>query len=207
MSTEPTPSPAQAAPEFTLHAWVDESIHSPASEAPEGMYVLAATVADPSACDPTREALRNLVRKGATRLHWRDESEEMRRDITAAIASCDLISTVVIGTRLDQARQERARRKCMQRLLHELQQLAVTQVWLESRTQTLNRKDLKLVDALRAEGTMARALRVDFGLPSVEPMLWVPDAIAGAVSAARKGVEVTHRNKLGGMVTEYDIVL
>lgn len=135
MSTEPTPSPAQAAPEFTLHAWVDESIHSPASEVPEVLYVLAATDADPSACDPTRAALRNLVR------------------------------------------------------------------------QTLNRKDLKLVDALRAEGTMARALRVDFGLPSVEPMLWVPDAIAGAVSAARKGVEVTHRNKLGGMVTEYDIVL
>ena len=204
---QPSSTSTTAASVFTLEAWVDESIHTPGPDVPEGMYVLAATVADPAACDPTREALRALVAKGASRLHWRDESEGMRRDITAAIASCDLISTVVVGARLDQARQERARRKCMQRLLHELELLEVGQVWLESRTASLNRKDIQLIDALRGEGAVSRRLRVDFGLPSQEPMLWVSDAIAGAVSSARKGVEPAHRHKLAGLVTEYDIVL
>ncbi|GAB6986541.1 hypothetical protein [Nocardioides pyridinolyticus] len=207
MSTEQTPSPAQAASEFTLHAWVDESIHTSGVETPDGMYVLAAAVADREDCGGTREQLRDLVPRGAVRLHWRGEGDPRRAIITSTIASCDLINAVVVGSPLDHRRQERARRKCMQRLLHELEALGVSQVWVESRTKTLNRKDLQMVDALRGEGVITRALRVDFRLPSEEPMLWVPDAVAGAVSAARKGTETTHRKLLGEMVTEYEIAL
>lgn len=205
---QPAAAPPSSPDDGLLSAWVDESIHTPGAEAPEGMYVLVAAVADPSACEPVRDSLRALVPRGAGRLHWRDESDQRQEAITAAIVRCDLFCTVVIGAPIDQRRQERARRKCMTRLLHELEQLGVSCVWLESRTATLNRKDLHLVDALRGERAISRGLRVEFGRPLEEPMLWVPDAVAGAVSAARKGTDTRgNRERLGQMVTEYVIDL
>ncbi|MQW74265.1 hypothetical protein GHK92_00100 [Nocardioides sp. dk4132] len=65
----------------------------------------------------------------------------------------------------------------------------------------------QMVNALRSEKAVSPALRVDFGLPSVEPMLWVPDAIAGAVAGARKGSQAGHRQVLGAMVQEIEIAL
>lgn len=189
-----------------LHAWVDESIHTPGTEAPEGMYVLAAAVAEPDACEATRDSLRALVPGRQERLHWRHEDETRRGKIAAAIAASGLASVVVVGVRLDASSQERARRKCMERLLWELEQWQVSTVWLESRTQTLNRSDLRLIDGWRSQGQVPASLRVEFGLPSQEPMLWVPDAVAGAVAAARKGRRV-HRTALGEMVHEVELLL
>lgn len=182
-------------------------MHTPSADT-RGMYVLASVVADPRACEATRAKLMSLVAKGRHRLHWRDESEPLRRKITAVIVACGFPSIVVVGTELDARKQERARRKCMRRLLFELDRVGVGQVWLESRTQSLNRKDGRLIDALRGEQAISKDLRIDFGLPSEEPMLWVPDAVAGACAAARKyagGEE--HRHALGGLLREFDIEL
>lgn len=206
MSTEQTPSPAPAASEFTLHAWVDESIHTPGPDT-QGMYVLASVVADPTGCDHARAALAELLPKGRGRLHWRDEGEPLRRKITAAIVTCDFASVVVVGVELEPSKQERARRKCLRRLLHEMESIGVSQVWLESRTTSLNRQDMWLVDKLRGERALSKGLRVDMSRPLEEPMLWVPDAIAGAVAAARKGGEAEHREVLGTMVQEIDLAL
>lgn len=198
------------ASEFALHAWVDESIHDPGSQAGKsyvGMYVMAAVIADPTCCEGPRGMLRELVPRGAGRLHWRGESEPQRRKIIAAIAACDMVHAVVVGVEMRAGQQERARRKCMQRLLFQLEAVGVSQVWLESRTESLNRRDMRLVEQLRGERTISRAIRVDVALPSVEPMLWVPDAVAGAVSAARKGVVMEHRDALASMIEEHEIQL
>lgn len=197
-------SPAQAASK--LHAWVDESIHTPGPEAPEGMYVLAAAIADSSDCDGTRETLRGLVVGRQQRLHWGKEDTSQREKITSAIAASGLTSVVVVGVSLDARNQERARRKCLEKLLWELAPWEISTVWLESRTTSLNRHDLKLVDAWRSQGKLPSTLRIEIGLPSTEPMLWIPDAVAGAVAAARKGSSA-HRDKLGDMVLEVEFDL
>ena len=196
-----TPSSTSSAG-FALHAWVDESVHDQA-----GLYVLAAAVADPSTCEPTRAALRDLVPVGRDRLHWRDESEPLRAKVAATVASCDLTSLVVVGLEMTPRQQERARRQCMTHLLDVLGDLGVTQVLLESRTRSLNDKDRHLVEQLRGQRLLPRTLRVDVELPSREPMLWVPDAIAGAVSAARKHGHSKHRDTLGTLLEEIDLPL
>ncbi|WP_162893100.1 hypothetical protein [Microbacterium halotolerans] len=38
----------------TLHAWVDESMHTATPAMHEGIYLLAATAADPEECEPVR---------------------------------------------------------------------------------------------------------------------------------------------------------
>ena len=40
---------------------------------------------------------------------------------------------------------------------------------------------------MRGAGDLAGHLRVDFDDPHREPMLWIPDIVAGAVAAARRG--------------------
>lgn len=72
-------------------------------------------------------------------------------------------------------------------LLPRLEGLGVSQVWLEARTPGLIKRDQKMVDALRSQHAISSWLRVDIGRPLEEPMLWVPDAVCGAIGAARTG--------------------
>jgi hypothetical protein len=57
---------------------------------------------------------------------------------------------------------------------------------LETRTSSLNRRDTVMVNALRMRGEIPDTLRVVFAQsygPQGEPLLWLPDIVAGAVSA------------------------
>jgi hypothetical protein len=177
---KPDPPPPE---EFALHAWVDESMRA-ARDGNDGLYLLAAVVADPGVCDAVRDSLRSLVWKAAGRLNWRDETPSRRRKIAELIGGQDLAHVVVVGAPIDHRRQERARAQCLERLLYELEQLGVSQVWLETRHFALNERDLKLVEALRGKRSVSSEIRVEFARPKDEPMLWVPDAVAGAVNAA-----------------------
>ncbi|MFD2797173.1 hypothetical protein ACFS27_26685 [Promicromonospora vindobonensis] len=183
MSSEP---PSPNADDFRLHAWVDESMRAAQNDT-DGIYLMAAAIADPSACDEVRDGLRAVTEKKAERLHWRHETPERQAKIAATIGNHDVVNLVVVGTPLDARRQERARRICTERLLYELDALGVAHVWLEARHPALNERDLRLVKALRGKRSISSSIRVDFARPKDEPMLWIPDAVAGAVNGALSG--------------------
>jgi hypothetical protein len=167
-------------------AFVDEAIWAPPDDA--GCYVLAASVLETSGSSAARAALTELRLPRQRRLHWRDESTPRRRKITAAVAGLDALHPVVVGAPLDPARQERARRKCLEHLLHLLAEAGVERVVLESRTDSLNARDANLVDVLRIRHAIPPTLRVAVQRPEFEPLLWAADVIAGAVRAAIAGV-------------------
>lgn len=95
----------------------------------------------------------------------------------------------------------------MERLYFELYARDVSMVWVESRHESLNRRDREMVDALRAKGAIGTSSRVEFALPREEPMLWLPDAVAGAVGAFRKGGESLPWHLLARTVEEISIRL
>jgi hypothetical protein len=182
---EATPTPRGEA--FALHAWVDERMDVDL-EQDRGRYILASVVCDPSGCDPVRQALRGLLQGRQRRLHWRDETGPRRTKIAATIGAVDMAAVVVVGVPMANRRQERARRLCMETLLPTLEQdYGVSRVFLEARTQTLTRKDREHVANLVGKRLITPALRVDSARPLEEPMLWIPDAVAGAVGADRLG--------------------
>lgn len=191
----------------TLHAWVDESMHVAGRSLDEGVYLLAATVADIDHVAEIRDRLRSLLMGKNQRLHWRDESSKRRRTIAATIAEYEIAHTVVIGTPLNQHKQERARRICMELLLMELDRRGVQQVWIESRKTNQDSRDLKMVDAVRSKSLISAALRLDFAQPTAEPMLWIPDAVAGALGAALKSADALPRELLAAAVTELPVRL
>lgn len=169
---------------FPLQAWVDESIHV-ANE----LYILAAAIApsDPAQLEACRDRLRALVRRARNRLHWNSEEEGDLIGISKTIGSMPLTSIVVTATHMDRRKQERARRKCLQQLLYRLSADRVEQVWLESRDAIGNQRDLAMVANLRSTHALDDALRVDHLKPLEEPLLWLPDSVAGAVAAAHDG--------------------
>ncbi len=114
--------------DFTLTAWIDESIVVGSDGVP-GTYTLAAAVADPSECDDIRDRLRSLTVGRSERLHWAHESPKRRDAIATLIAAVDIAAVVVVGSPMVGAKQERARRCCLEHLLYELGRAGVSDVW------------------------------------------------------------------------------
>lgn len=153
----------------------------------DGTYLLVAVVAEVARCEEIRMTLRSLLYQRQERLHWRDEEAPRRTKIAGAVGGLDLAATVVIGTPLAKSKQERARRKCLETLLPNLEAMGVTHVVMEERTPSLVEADKKMLLAIRGKKLITRAIHVETARPKDEPMLWLPDAIAGAFGAARDG--------------------
>lgn len=178
--------PAARPPAHALSAWIDESIIVGSDRHP-GAYTLASVITDESAVEDLRDIFRALREKKVVRLHWVAESTKRRDLIAHTIAELDLHSVVALGTPVRRQKQERARRCCLECLLYELEGFGVTRIWLESRAPVQDRRDLRLVDSAREKGLISPDLSVDFARPTQEPLLWLPDAVAGAVTAAQLG--------------------
>lgn len=172
-------------PENTLRAWVDESgsdwAHDP------GTYVLAAAIGRPDAEPAIRAQISRLRLPGQVKLHWRDENAKRRSMITHAVAGYDLEHLVVVRAGAANDRPERRRRKCLERLLHELETKAVDDIVLESRGPADDRRDIEMLNALRGQHYLSTATRLTHVVGRLEPMPWIPDAVCGAITSARTG--------------------
>lgn len=151
---------------------------------PTPMYLLGAVIADPQSCDGAREKLRAILPKGARKLHWHQMQTREKDRATKVVTTIDVAHLVVVATPLDHRKQERARAACMEHPLWQLSELSVSHVFLEQRTQSLNERDMKLVRHLRGKRSIPSDIRVDIQQPSVEPMLWIPDQVLGAMGDA-----------------------
>lgn len=178
--------PPARPPISALSAWIDESVIV-GREHPSGAYALASVITDESMVEDLRDILRALREKKVVRLHWVAESTKRRDLIAHTIAELDLVSVVALGTPVHRQKQERARRCCLECLLYELEGFGVSHALFESRTGAQDRRDLSLVNSARDKALISRRLSVDFARPVQEPMLWLPDAVAGAVTAAQLG--------------------
>lgn len=167
-----------------LHAWGDESIRSHGLEAPA--YLLGASIVDTDEVDATRDPLLEL-HSGRKKLHWRDLDETRRDRIAAALSATAATHLTVVAEPIALRRQERARAFCLRRMMWELDCLGVVQLTLEARPTELERRDLRLVDALRAQGAVAKTFRVSHGFPDQEAMLWLPDQVLGLVGESLTG--------------------
>lgn len=167
-----------------LNAWGDESTRTEGLE--KASYLLGAVVADPAACSNLREQLEALPRRGP-KLHWRDLDTRARQDVIATVASFDAYHVVVVAAPVELRRQERARALCLERLAWQLDGHGVQLLTLEARPPQLMRRDLRTVDALRSKKALPEGLRIDHGLPSEEPMLWIADIVLGALGESMAG--------------------
>ncbi|UBU10607.1 hypothetical protein [Nonomuraea gerenzanensis] len=163
-------------------AYVDESM-----VLARGVYLMAAVLVAPHQADRYRADLRALLLHRQLRLHWHDENDKRRTQLIEAVAEWRPDGILVVGTGMDPARQERARRKCMECLLWELGDHHVADVFFERRDAGLDRRDHELVVKLKGRHAVPPRLRLSWCDPVSEPLLWLADIIAGARCLAERG--------------------
>lgn len=171
---------------MSFRAWVDES--GSYAERDPGTYLLASAVGCPedvAAMVGTMSKLR--LPSSGPKLHWRDESDRRRAAVVDAISELPIEGFVVVRTGSEHERAERRRRKCMERLLVELVALSCHDVIVESRGKADDRRDLKLLDSMRRSGALSAGLRMHHKPGPADPMLWIADALCGAVVQHRVG--------------------
>jgi hypothetical protein len=174
-----------ASAERTTVAFADESQSN--SVLDPCTYMLAAALCDGPALTAAREEIAALLLKGQHKVHWRDEGDKRRQEIAATIAAVPLRHLVVVRDGQTGERLERRRRHCLERLLHELDQVGVATVIFESRGPKDDKRDRDLLDALRAKKTVAAGLRMEHVAGPREALLWAADAVCGAIVQSRTG--------------------
>ena len=151
-------------------------------------YLLAAVVVREEMLDDVRASVRAVRRRRRDAFHWHGELDRSRTAMLELIAATSDLQIVVISRPVPPRRQERARARCTESLLAQLQVLdpPVHDVVLESRTHVLDRRDGTRIEGLRASMRIGPGLRFCFATKS-EPLLWIADAVAGAESARVRG--------------------
>jgi len=176
-------------------AFVDES-----SDAQ--VYVMvAAVVGDPR---EARTQFRGLRRGRQPRVHWSNENRARRAELCAAITRCDVL---LVGsyyrTRRPQ-RQEHSRRECLLGLLGDLDQFGVSDLTLERRDDSGNRRDRKTIEDARRSEIVRPNLAYRHAAPADEPLLWIADIAAGALRLELSGQDTHYANLFRNVILSVD---
>jgi hypothetical protein len=166
-------------------AFVDES-GSDTTKDP-GTYILSAAIIEPAVFDEVRGVMLGLKLNGQNKLHWRDENDKRQLHIAETIATLPIEHIVVVRDNAIDDRQERRRRTCLKRLTYELDQLGVGPMTLESRGRADDGRDRKALGGFRSTGAVSSRLRMGHAVGPAEPLLWIPDAVCGAMVGNRTG--------------------
>lgn len=178
-------------------AYVDESESNQRLD--PHTYLLAAALIDDEHTAEVRAEVRGLLRPGQRKLHWREESAESRARITKAVAALPALHVIVVRTGVPGERSERRRRKCLERLVYELAARDVRHITAEAREAKSNARELAHLTWLVRSRAVRPGMQLDHVPGPGEPLLWIPDTIAGAVTAARTST-LDYLDLLDGLV-------
>lgn len=147
---------------------------------PEPSYLLAASLFSSNAPIDLSE-LMAIKPKSASKLHWMDMNNRLKRQSITALAHLHASHIIVVASKLVGNKQERARRKCLETLLPYLETLGVSLLTLESRGQLNDKRDIDLLLTLRRKGAVS-TIDLAHNKGSEDKHLWIPDQILGAYS-------------------------
>ncbi|MCZ4657700.1 MAG: hypothetical protein Q7T31_16455 [Dietzia sp.] len=179
-----------------MRAFVDESSCVRTDTTQE--YLIGAAIVTAGDCDEIREALRHLRLPGQIKPHWTDESDRRRRTITETIADLGSMHVVVAHLSGRNRKTERHRRKCLETLYYELGEADVLDITLERRSDSQDKQDRAHIVSLQNQG-WHRGLRISHCRGGDDPLLWIPDAVLGAVNASFSG-DVSYIDVLRGSI-------
>ena len=129
---------------------------------------------------PELERIYQSLPGGPRKLHWRDMSRKKQRDSLGVLSEIDSTDIVVFASPLAGRKQERARRKCLQALLPNLEGRGIERLVLESRRPASDKQDLDFVSYAKGSKLIS-SIRIEHEYGTKEPRLWVADLLLGAM--------------------------
>ncbi|RJL23618.1 hypothetical protein [Bailinhaonella thermotolerans] len=158
---------------MTRVAYVDESIHDR-----HGLYVVAGVVAEPRLSAVVQREL-SAAAPFPGGPHWHAERAQVRWRLVRAIAELPVRASVHAARFPEPKAKEAARARAMERLVRGLEP-EVGGLVLHTREAAQNKLDRRL---LRALAGRAPRFRYDHQTSDKEPLIWLPDIVAGAAAA------------------------
>jgi len=169
----------------SLRAFLDES--SARRDNGQQIYLVCAAMLPAERCEALREHLRPLLLPGQIKLHWTAESERRRKSIVSRILELGPLNVVVSHVDEHRKKTERYRRKCLETLYYALSDEEVFDLTLESRDRKQDGNGRAHIVNLQGQG-LDRRLRIRHQRGGDEPLLWIADAVLGAINADHRGV-------------------
>jgi hypothetical protein len=148
----------------------------------KGLYLVAVVTVHREAVPEIRQSLRGTLLRRQRRFHWRDESEPRRLDMMKLIGDLEVFSFAFSRSPSDPKKQTRARRVCLEAVLWVLREKGIDEVVIESRGGQDRDDEAAILDSKRCKIADPNLL-FRFDRPQVEPLLWLPDTVAGAEAA------------------------
>lgn len=153
---------------MSSHVFVDES--------KERGYVIVAGVVLPERLTSARKAMRSLVLRGQSRVHFHTESQARRRQIITTIEQTGARATVYTAGNAHR-REIQARAACLEAVVGDAAAAGAHMLVLEQ-DESLLRWDRRLLFELTRKAGCSDTLRYEHHRGSSEELLWIPDAIA-----------------------------
>jgi len=150
------------------------------------VYILGAALVNETDLNIAREIAFTLRVPGKTKPHWRDESIRRHDVVVDTIVKLPLRGLVVVRRGQAAERLERQRRKCFSVFVQELEARSCGVLTMESRGKSDDKRDEIMLRSMRAQQISAQ-LRLEHEWGGANPMLWIADALCGAVVSARTG--------------------
>lgn len=189
--------------------FIDESMRREAN-----LYVMAVVVVAGSRAENASQSAQAVLLPGQSRFHWRSETETQRGRMLNMMVELGVTIRGYV-CRTTPARFDRGRALCLRQLLWDLSQVridagqvAADRAVIESREDHNDAKDRRTILGARQAGWVRKDLAYGFERPRVQPLLWLADAAAGAISAQANGEDDHHALvlKAGGhlIISEID---
>ena len=162
-------------------AFVDESYR--AVDGDRGVYLLSLVTVAADVEEGVRDRLRRCPPGRAARLHWREDSREVRHRGLAVLADDQhrLSGLTVLTVEVARRRQERARQHALWNAVHAMHERDVHDLVFEGRQRRQDARDAKTLANIYRLPRLRDCCRHSVGRPLDEPLLWLPDYLAGAV--------------------------
>lgn len=160
--------------------YVDEAIHLVAG----GAYVVVGVTIGDAGKAAARRAARRVPPVRGRRFHWHKEDERERLAMLQVIAAHAAGCIAYIATPASSRAREAIRQRCLGDVARTLAESTTTlDLVIESRQHRNDQHDASTLVTLRQSLPAATELAYAHQLPSGEPLLWLADALAGAVLA------------------------
>lgn len=146
-------------------------------------YVIgAAVLLEPAQREEVRERLLKLMEGRQTPFHWKREGVQKRGRMIELIGDLEVGVFATVHHPVARARQEVARRQSLETLVPTLVREGVSELVIESRGPQ-DAKDRQALVELGHAGLCPADIQYSFDAKT-EPLVWLPDAVAGLLSEA-----------------------
>jgi hypothetical protein len=166
-----------------VRAFVDESFRLDGTGR-SGAYLFAAVTVAADREDELRVRLKHALPGRLTRFHWRKDRDEIRQRALEVMRTSDILGLTVYRLGVSVSAAERARQHALWNLVQYLRETDVHDLVFEARERRQNAKDERTLHSISRTTVSSDRFRYSFSRPLDEPLLWLPDYLAGACGEA-----------------------